>query len=532
MADTTESTPRKRKVVTAKTTSPVTLNTDDAEWRARIEAEKAAKEQVKEEEPIKEAPVDTSVEQKESKPEEPKEDLNERNNFHDLLGILIQDEDTDIDAAVEAAENSGDKTFDSKNALRTESYGGKVAAALFQGLLTQMQEFNQHVLRINKDLDQLRNFSLEENKISTGRKFTSQCPDLKGAEARIAAIARLRGLTRVNLYNSGFWIVLRPFSLLELNEIINTIDSERKELGRTLGGHVFTIVDLFCRKKFMELLPMIVTNSNLSGYRNGSVLTDSISYHDYDVLVWAVCSMMYRDGIDLDLVCTNPECRHVDPKQHIDLSKLRYNNLAMMKPELLEKVTAGKPTTQEEVLAYQAELFSDINKVDSTDVILTLQAPTMGRFITIADAIMSKLVTALHGERSLANSQVTDSLGLTAIRMLSPWVACMEFKATETADAFKVTDPEAIMDVLENILDSGTDIYAVIDKFVAQTRISHIAYTSLECPACHKRPNGDLNNFFPFDVQYLFFYLAWRTLMLNGKQSSPISNSTPTTPTN
>ena len=89
MADTTESTPRKRKIVTAKTTAPATPNTDDAEWRARIEAEKAAKEQVKEEEPIKEAPVDTSVEQKESKPEEPKEDLNERNNFHDLLGILI-----------------------------------------------------------------------------------------------------------------------------------------------------------------------------------------------------------------------------------------------------------------------------------------------------------------------------------------------------------------------------------------------------------------------------------------------------------
>lgn len=518
---------------------------NDDEWADKIKAEKAAKK--KSTGTRNKKPAEESAEEPDDQPEEesPKQQPGTdqvasaaeearktvdpkrlRNNFAGVLRLL-NGRDAEIEAAALAAEAEGDQLMIDNQFVPT-SYQGQLMLALQYGIYTEMFDFNAHLM---EGIADLKTLVQAKPGLTHGVKMPKgpdgQAPELRGAEARIAAISQLRGMKKVPLYNSGFYVVVRPMSLLELNEFVNGCDHSAKELGRAIGGNLYSVLDIFCRQTFMDLLPKIVVESNLINWRQGDTLKECVSIHDYEILVHAVCSLIYREGIEVDLICVNPKCRHVDHAQKIDLNALRQDNLVNISEEAMIQVRNGKPISKDQVEKYQRDLFKDISSVDSADIHVDFVVPTMARYLEIGNQIISKIFAVLHGGKNLDERRVQDAYSLSAIRMMAPWIGELAIKDEDGEINFRVKDPEAVMDILENLLDKATTLYEQIDKFVIKTRCSHIAYAGLECPVCHRKPSGTLQDFVPFDVQSLFFFLGFRELALSGRELSNTSESSP-----
>lgn len=107
-------------------------------------------------------------------------------------------------------------------------------------------------------------------KYSKGKKLNTP-KVVSGDEAVTMAIARLRRTAKVNLYNSGFWLVIKCPDNLELHDIMQSVYTDVKAFGRILGNHFFFLSDFYIIKKFCEILPSLVVNSNLVGWRANSL---------------------------------------------------------------------------------------------------------------------------------------------------------------------------------------------------------------------------------------------------------------------
>lgn len=350
-----------------------------------------------------------------------------------------------------------------------------------------------------------------------------QPPVLRGKDARVAVIARLRGVRRALLMNSGFYVVVRPLTLIELNEFISSVKDEAKEFGRTLGGHFYLFADVFCKAKFMELFVSCVEDSNLIDYDREGVLMENISLHDFDTCVWALTSLMYRDGCPVDIYCTDPKCKHVDTDQLIDLNKVRYNNFNIMTKDAIaymgKMMTDNSKVTVDQVKKYRNDYLKFDKIVTSNNVRYELQVPMMGKFLDIGSTLVSKMLASIQGsDYSIHNDEVSSALALSIYRMYTPWIKQANYLNPDGTIQFVTDDLEAIMDMTEadHIEHNEFDINVSIEDYIAETKISYLCTTTLECPTCHKKPTGAIDDFLPLDMLRYFFFLACQQLMSTG----------------
>jgi len=192
-------------------------------------------------------------------------------------------------------------------------------------LLTKLiNTLNENTEAISKLKNCVKELGL--SKVKPNISTTDGPKVLSGDAALATVIARTKGVFRIPLYNSGFWISVKPPTLSELDSFIREVDTEFKEFGRVLGSHYHLIFNIYIKQKLMDLVSSNIINSNFDGFKSKSALMDAISLHDYDTIAWAFCTMMYSDGINIGVFCTNPECGYRDNSHYIDLAKCNYLN--------------------------------------------------------------------------------------------------------------------------------------------------------------------------------------------------------------
>lgn len=375
---------------------------------------------------------------------------------------------------------------------------------------------NDTYKKLAKPSDVVRDF------FTHGAKFTSDNPQsLSGKKARIAVMARMRGLFKVNLLNSGFYLILRAPQVAELQEFASSVSIEASEFGRELGNHFGLCADVFIKAKFMELLEdyNLIVESNFVDINKKGALAENLSFFDYDVIMWALVSLMYRNGLHTRIACTH--CRTETPDALVDVSSTKWINTDLYTEEMInywsEKVDAnGKPImrTARDLKNYRERIVPMTRRVvqnhGDSKIALVLKDPSMARFLNFGERFMNDLNKTLHGPTRLREKQMEIKATLHLFQMFAPWVKELEILDENDRVVMRTDDMDAITDTLDIGMQKEFNLLKEINTYMGEARVNHIGTFSIQCPNCGAKPETGLDNFFPLDVETIFFALSCR----------------------
>lgn len=457
--------------------------------------------------------------------DEKKAEIAENNDVSNLVHFALGDDDDFI--------NAFEREMDEDDRPESERQSNPTAYAAGMAVNRQLgQGNNQHRL-VAKWISEIMERNTEalkgvEREMRLAR-ITPKIGDgtgpkkLTGATARAAVVSRLKGMYRVQLYNSGFWLDLRPPTLIDIDSWMQSIDTEFKELGRCLGGHAHAVIDVYIKQKFFEILPHIVQRSNFEEYNDANKLVANISFHDYDTLLWAMCCMIFKDGIGAGIYCTNPDCRYVDEHQYVDLRNICFLNTEIFNGKAMEWMTKGahagsKLLTEDDLKQYREEIlgFKKTLTYDEGQTVYELKVPTIKEFIEESLSLVSKMERLLNGNHDISTDLASNQLTFHLYKMLTPWVRTLSLYDEHGNLQYQIPDREAIYDSLDVDHLENSTIYEDAGDFIRDTKISFYSATTLKCPKCGKVADMKHDNMFPLDMQYLFFCLSCHMLEQTG----------------
>ena len=486
----------------------------EAEVERRVAARLAAANKVvepkKETIPVKDAPSDEEIANKHA-------ETAKKNNAAGLIFVNLGNDD-DFEASI-AREFDDDVRPDSEKTRNPSDYASGMALIREYGQRTPQQELLKEwvtdILTKNPEALTAITDKLRVNKVVPRIGNGTGPKKLSGQAAKTAVISRMKGMFRIQLYNSGFWIDICPPSLVDIDNWMQEVDQDFKELGRCLGGHAYTCIDVFLKKKLCEIIPGLVQRSNYENWENSNALMKQISYHDYDTLLWGLCCSMYKDGIGIGVYCTNPDCRHIDTSQYLDLARLCYLNTEKFPSAALEWMTANayntaKMLSDSDLANYRDHLlgFSQSVSVGKGTSVYELTVPSIVDFVDRCAALVGKITALTNGEKSVKSDLISNQLAFHFYNMMLPWVKSLSMNDENGNLIYKIEDPDAIYESLDIGTIDDEDFYKTIVKFIEDTKLSFYAAHTLECPKCGKKAELDKDNLFPLDLQYVFFGLC------------------------
>ena len=332
---------------------------------------------------------------------------------------------------------------------------------------------------------------------------------LTGRDAKLAILARAKGLRKVHLLNSGFWVTIRPPRIAELSQWYADVSTETKDFGRLLGGPVFMFSDVLLRRKFMEVFPSLVVDSNLENWRAPERLAKMISIQDFDTIVWACCTLIYKEAITVNVHCTNEDCQYVAQNYKVDIDKIRFTNLDAI-PEEAYSYLSKQLVSMDKVSSAQIKQYHKLLGFNKDyvlgDVTYKLHVPSIYKFIECGAEFIKQIMESLKGVDSGFDGELEREVRVNVAKTYLPWVSRI------VTPEFETDDPEAIAAQMEMDVLQDRSLSDEILQYQYATKLSYFCYTMLECPKCHKTPSAVLTDYYPLDPTYLFFFLFSRQL--------------------
>lgn len=389
-------------------------------------------------------------------------------------------------------------------------------------LVSMIDALNRHDVYL-KELDEKLNISKVTMKLDGKPKL------YKGEDAVQLINNRYRGIYKVHLHNSGFWIKIVPLSPSNMDAWMQEVDFNYKQIGRLIGGHFYLGLGVYLKDKLADLLRITVTDSNLQNWKDGSTLVDSISLQDYETICWAYATAMHRDGIQISTVCTNPECQTTNKQQYVDLARCSFINPAVYSKEaitfMLEGSAPGVVRTKEAIQNYRTKLLKNVRLINfnKTDQ-LELRDPSLGHYIRTGMKVMGELIAAVNGGGGDKKPSIDDDKARreTANRlstMLSPWVSRVICKDEAGNVQAIIEDQQAISDLLETVISDQDDFVAQIEQFITESKVSFYGFVNAKCPKCGKQMDLLKENIAPLDMEYVLFCLSYLKLEQIGRNA-------------
>lgn len=486
----------------------------EEDWKQKIEESK--KEQVKEE--VAEEP---SVQDKNTTTEVPETTQSVKNDRpKNSLGEYIKIHNGTEEEAARCLDDSIRSEEQMQAAMQDkDSFIYNLTSAIISETSSRQNAFlRDALLKITESNKHLVN-SIEEmcDKVINKRPNTDgKAKELIGREAQLNIYARTYGLIKVYLPNSGFYVILRAMTMEEMQMFYSTVDLDAQEYGRMLGGFFYLLEDFYIKQKFMELLPSIIVDSNLINWSRSNVLANSISIQDYDVLLWACCVLKYKEGIEIDLICTNMECKHISNDVKVDLMKVKYYIEENIPKEARELLLSKDPIKSSKLEVYRNDTLDLTDKFQIEDKMYHLRVPTMHEYLIHGETILANMSSLVRDKMDIKNKDTQTAIILNAYKMYTPWIDAVDDLDENGKRESWTRDQKAIHTLLESSMHESTDIDEKIKQFIIKSKLTHICYTGMECPVCHKKPGMSVTDFLPMDVQSFFFFLCCRQLELVG----------------
>ena len=442
--------------------------------------------------------------------------------LHDLLGC-----GDDIEAAsrvVQDARNEHkDEDFSSNPELKElADWANNIRLALQDNetfgnqkrlLASMIDALNRHDIMLQQ-LDR----KLSISKITTD--LTGKPRIYKGNEAIQLINNRYKGVYKVHLPNSGFWIKLTPMTPAQMDAWIHEVDYGYKQLGRLIGGHFYLGFGVYLKQKLADLLVSgIVVDSNLTNWKEGNTLIDSISINDYDTLCWAFSTMMHRNGITIATTCTNPDCKYHSSEQFVDLARCIYTNPQALTKEATEYLIAGGAPgvmrTKEQLKDYRLKLMKNRKFITFNDHDqLELVEPTLGEYIRTGMKVLAKLAASVKdGNLDITDQEIQRQTAYQLSTMFSPWVRSVVLKNEKGDVQAIIDDPEVIPYQLETVMaDNDNNFIPQLEEFMTNSKATFFVYVNAKCPKCGKQPDLLKGNLTTLDMEYVLFCLSYLKL--------------------
>ena len=328
--------------------------------------------------------------------------------------------------------------------------------------------------------------------------------EVSGQEARMLILAANRNIKKLFLYNSGFHIVIKGPSLIEINLCYNRLEDEMGTYGKTLGSLFFMYSDFKIKEILWEFIRPLIVGSNLTDWDKDNNLRENISLHDYQYILLNIGVLMFKSGYEFVHVCTNPECQ-TKQQVTIDLSTLQLTDFSRIPKNQLLNLSKGIPTTVESIQTYKQDL-GLFSVVDIGTYRLHTHVPSLGAYMESGSIFNDEMMLSIQ---DIKDPKIIDQyLRYNYNKIFEPWVKYVEVVDDQGKVSFKTSDREAISLILTEIQNSEHREAFVekLEEFIYTSTITHIGYLATPCDQCKQVPT-DVNRhgYVPFDSQNSFF---------------------------
>lgn len=450
------------------------------------------------------------------------------NNISNFASVILGSND-DLNEALRVEYDAD--TRDRKEKVSDPSdYLMAGSRALQFGVQTENQRFIQRLL--NTITEQNANIGelIKELKLAriSAASYLKKSHDstLSGDLGGLAVIAATQGTYRIMLYNSGFHIIVRPITIEMANDFIQEVDREFENLGRILGSFYHLPLSVYLKQKMADLLPQIVVGSNLKDWRNKTNLLKAISFNDYETILWALGTMLFRDGIGIGLICTNKDCRHHEINEFVDLAKTCYLNLDKVNGEAVAWLMDSAQRSMEDIEHYKKDIIKNYRefKPEGSQIKYVFRDPSLKSYINHGLDLIAKLTDAINNRTDVIYDDDNDDtvrekekaiakekqrqLSLHMYKMLIPWIDHLEVEDNQTKEIVNVTGMEAVAASLEVRTKYSENLYNQIEDFIRDSRCAYFCVNHLKCPSCGKVLDYKNHEMTTLDVEYVFFCLS------------------------
>lgn len=463
-----------------------------------------------EEQKVFDTPIEKSVEEF-----NPIEDTTEKNTVD--YGIVAPDTDnvTVYNNLNKYVEENYDFTNDeSVDAFRKNMENEETVLFrknLLSGIATANRDLDQDVIN-DKDLNKLTTEIPDEIKSkNSNSKIAASAiknPDkiISGKQASMLINATVRGTKKVFLYNSGFWVIVRPLTNFELSEYINSIRNRDVDYGRTLGGHFYLYATLEIKRFFADKLKSIIIDSNLHNWKQGDTLLENISLQDFKTILWACACMMFKDGVEFTKICSF--CDGIE-RISMNLSKLDFYNYDAIKDSAYPFIMNKKMVSADDVKEYKNRInysVSTFKVIDGWKYVLTV--PSLDTYMKFGDMFMNNMVDVI---KDISDSdKVNNFVRYTHSKQYVPWISEIHKLDENNELLFKLADGATIFENIDSIVQDNKDFFDYIESFIKASMLTYIAFPYIECPHCHKVPKNVVNGFVAYDIESAFFTMSVR----------------------
>lgn len=388
--------------------------------------------------------------------------------------------------------------------------------------------YSEGLTRLGDKTDKLKHSfkGIGDSNAGIPKKFKGQkVVKLSGTEGLVTMTALTGGMRRITLWNSGFTITLRSIPLDILNMFHREANHNDYEYGKQYGAFYYLFSDLTITEFIIStLLPIVICGSSYAHWKDTEKLMSAISIQDFPVIIWAMACMMHPNGTNINFVCAEDDCGHIETK-FVDLSKLRLMNTDLINDQMIEHFKQPGWITDEMLDKFRKDCRLDKTiEFDYGEGFnkrywkIHMKQASLQDYVEAGRDYNTELLKRCSPDDQ---QEVTSYMTYNYIRQFKAWIRSIEITSGEGDDAQTfiienddtVENNRTIYALLEEIQQYYREFANLAREYILDTKISHIAYYFPECPNCKKVPSYGYKGYLPYDPMQNFFTLAVMKLL-------------------
>jgi len=366
------------------------------------------------------------------------------------------------------------------------------------------------------------------------------------AVAMFTSSLGIGNIMHIPLWNSGFWISIRPPEDPDIINLDIALSNYELELGRNTNTLVYSNYSVIFIKLVTDFIENHIMNSSLKLNADESIM-DHILISDLYPMILGIITAMYPKGYEITKGCKNTlvadddgnlKCNFiatgkVNPRKMLFVNRQRINSTGLehMAKRQPNSVTVDMVKNYQKLVNSGEEKVFDISN-SSKDIKVTLKSPTISAMIESGElwvnTIISKAEEAFTKTDTdvVKNKKINDIVKSSVLGIYNIYTTKIEFE--NNGETKSVVDTSTINTLL-NVISSEDDIVEsyskAIKSYINDDMISMVGMPDFICPNCKEAQlSSDSNPAFkeiiPINMLEDFFDLsALRAKKIRNKET-------------
>lgn len=320
-------------------------------------------------------------------------------------------------------------------------------------------------------------------------------------------MALIGGLRKVHFYNSGFWVVVRSPLISELHTYYTRCQQETRQYGRIFGQLSYLPADIEISRAGFDLFKTCIVDSNLESWKLDDVLERNLSSDDEHTYLWALASLMFPEGTEIEYVCSNDNCHYID-RVTIDLAKIRYFDYTRLGAEALKFCHSSEKRTDADIIRYKEEILQSYKSYPiDNEWTVTIGSPSMKASLDAKTNFVDDMTMSLNLDDF---SDIDSFITARYFKILSPWINQVRY--TNPNDGKNIYLNYVLDKVVDALQLRYNNLPELVINHMKKSKISYFCYSYNACPSCGAVPPSEIKGMIPCDMQQSFFTLMTELL--------------------